>query len=254
MELFLRDPYTARAFAKPRGYAGDAIMLDYVYGITRPDFQPHDPIGKEVFAFTTNADPGKAVRHRREVIAHIIDQATATHDRPIDVLALAAGHLREAEISSTIQERRFHRFVAFDQDAESLKVVDTAYAKCGIETVHGSVVDLLAKRLTFTGFDVVYAAGLFDYLSDKLARRLIAAMLAALRPGGLMVVPNFMPDIRETIYMEAFMKWLLIYRTEEDMSALIDEKAKTEIADVTFRRDPFDSVVYMICKKAGQNG
>src|SRR5258706_2028603 len=28
-----QDPMTMRAFEKPRGYAGDAVMMDYLYGI-----------------------------------------------------------------------------------------------------------------------------------------------------------------------------------------------------------------------------
>jgi hypothetical protein len=34
------DPLTRRAFAKPRGYAGDAVMMDYIYGIGLPDIPP----------------------------------------------------------------------------------------------------------------------------------------------------------------------------------------------------------------------
>ena len=30
-ELLQQDPLTFRAFTKPRGYAGDAVMMDYVY-------------------------------------------------------------------------------------------------------------------------------------------------------------------------------------------------------------------------------
>src|SRR5215475_11877146 len=30
-ELVLQDPYSRRAREKPRGYAGDAVMLDYIY-------------------------------------------------------------------------------------------------------------------------------------------------------------------------------------------------------------------------------
>src|SRR5215471_14831280 len=29
--MALEDPFTERAFSKPRGYAGDAVMLDYIY-------------------------------------------------------------------------------------------------------------------------------------------------------------------------------------------------------------------------------
>src|SRR6478735_1879201 len=28
-----QDPFTRRAYEKPRGYAGDAVMMDYVYGL-----------------------------------------------------------------------------------------------------------------------------------------------------------------------------------------------------------------------------
>jgi len=250
IKLLLRDPYTARAFAKPRGYAGDAVMLDYVYGITDPDIEPQDLVAKGVFTFTTNAEPARAVRYRREFIAHIIDQVAEASDRPIDVLALAAGHLREAAICDTIRQKRFRRCIAFDQDADSLQVMQSAYAEFGIKAIHGNVKDLLVKRLTFRGFDVVYAAGLFDYLPDKLAHRLMATMLAALRPGGLMLIPNFMPGIRESIYMEAFMKWFLIYRGEADLLGLLNEEMRSEIADISMRRDPFNNVIYMICRKA----
>src|SRR6185369_13041245 len=32
-DVFCQDPLTRRAFEKPRGYAGDAVMMDFVYGI-----------------------------------------------------------------------------------------------------------------------------------------------------------------------------------------------------------------------------
>src|SRR5436305_1600719 len=32
VDVLHRDPFTYRAFCKPRGYAGDAEMMDYIYG------------------------------------------------------------------------------------------------------------------------------------------------------------------------------------------------------------------------------
>src|SRR4051812_11537217 len=32
MKVLHQDPFTFRAFSKPRGYAGDAVMMDYIYG------------------------------------------------------------------------------------------------------------------------------------------------------------------------------------------------------------------------------
>ena len=32
-QFLYQDPLTWRALDKPRGYAGDAVMMDYIYGI-----------------------------------------------------------------------------------------------------------------------------------------------------------------------------------------------------------------------------
>ena len=35
--LMRQDPFTFRAFSKPRGYAGDAVTVDYIYGLGEAD-------------------------------------------------------------------------------------------------------------------------------------------------------------------------------------------------------------------------
>ena len=45
-------------------------------------------------------------------------------------------------------------------------------------------------------FDFVYAAGLFDYLSAPVASALTGRMFEMTRPGGLMLIPNFLVRVR----------------------------------------------------------
>ena len=44
-KVIMSDPYSRRAFDKPRGYAGDAVMLDFIY---RPHEADVDEAGKAV--------------------------------------------------------------------------------------------------------------------------------------------------------------------------------------------------------------
>jgi len=96
-ELLMQDPYTARAYQKPRGYAGDAVMLDYVYG-RRGSY--HDAgvtdLGMAIHAYSAGASPpARAVRWRRDWIASQIETSMIAAGRPVKVLSLACGHLRE---------------------------------------------------------------------------------------------------------------------------------------------------------------
>ena len=86
-----------------------------------------------------------------------------------------------------------------------------------METRQGSVKSLLSPNLALGRFDLVYAAGLFDYLSQRLAQRLTRVMFDLLHPGGQMLVTNFVPLIPDIGYMESFMDWHLIYRTHDEM-------------------------------------
>jgi len=79
--------------------------------------------------------------------------------------------------------------------------------------------------------DLVYAAGLYDYLSQPLATRLTKTMFDMLRPGGKLQVANFVPDHPEVGYMETFMQWSLIYRTESQLEDVAKEIPAPEIAD-----------------------
>ena len=115
-----------------------------------------------------------------------------------------------------------------------------------LEPVAGSVRDLIAGRVGCEGFDLAYAAGLFDYLSDEVSCRLIERMLACLRPGGRLLIGNFTPVNWGRSYMEAFMDWHLIHRTLQQLRDLGRRASQRfEIALERVSTDALGNIAYL---------
>jgi extracellular factor (EF) 3-hydroxypalmitic acid methyl ester biosynthesis protein len=248
--LLHQDPFTYRAFAKPRGYAGDAVMMDYIYGLGEAISAARGatPLGRTIFQYMGARPSAKAVRYRRRLLADLIDRVAARGSSR--VLAIAAGHLSEVELSAAVQTGKLQEFVAFDQDETSLSLVSREYAHLGVRTMPSSVRHILAGKAKLGRYDFVYAAGLFDYLSGPAAAALTCRMFEMTRPGGLMLIPNFLAGARDTGYMESFMDWHLIYRNHADMQALAAALPPSAVADCQIFDDSDDAITFLLVTKA----
>src|SRR5262249_11943579 len=118
--LLLQDLYTRRAFERPRGYAGDAAMLDYIYSGDPPDGTT--PLGGEVFRVTAGDSIAQSVVARRDLLAARIDTTAAWQERPV-ILSVGCGHLREAQVARAVRPGWGGTLYALDQDEASLAVV-----------------------------------------------------------------------------------------------------------------------------------
>jgi extracellular factor (EF) 3-hydroxypalmitic acid methyl ester biosynthesis protein len=245
--LLAQDPFTARARAKPRGYAGDAVMIDYIYrGLRKCERDEVTPLGRLLFDFTAGLSAAaRAVRDRRGLLAAHIDATARRVDMP-RILAVACGHLREAVISDAVRTESIGQLVALDQDAQSLDTLRDAYATVpAIDVVHGTVRDLLTGTLDLHGFDLIYAAGLYDYLPDRAARALTTDLALRLNPGGELLVGNFLPAPQCVGFMEALMDWSLVWRTEVQVADLGGGIPAGVIASSTTFTDATDSIAYL---------
>lgn len=232
----LEDPFTRWSHDKPRGYSGDAQLLDFIYG--HPSIAKavadSSEVGQALYAYTKDASSSVAVRERRNLLTKYVDEIAASKGPDTEVLAIAAGHLREANQSKALWSQGIRRWVALDQDPLSVGSITRDFAGTCIEAVDGSVRSILAKPDRLGRFDFVYAAGLYDYLSHKVSVRLTRACLQMLKPGGTFLFANFSEDIGVDGYMETFMNWALLLRSEADMWSIIEES-----------RDPGDKASVM---------
>src|SRR5262249_39920320 len=143
------------------------------------------------------------------------------------------------------RDGRIGRYIALDQDADSLEVVSRELGPLGIEPLHASVRDVLAGRVALAGFDLVYAAGLYDYLPTPVAQKLTRALFDALHPGGSLLIGNFLPDIASAGYMEAIMDWWLIYRSRAELLQLTERLPEREIEHIRIFADDIANVGFV---------
>ena len=170
-EVLHSDPFTRWGFEKPRGYPGDAVLLDYTYGygpFVEQTLGQATNVGKQVHSWLMTYSGAAGIRDRRRLLAGMIDE-TATWTSNPHVLSIACGHLRESLLSEALQKGTIGRFVAMDQDEESLKIVRQHRQDRRIETVRCSVKELLMMPQSWGTFDFIYAAGLYDYLPPSIA-------------------------------------------------------------------------------------
>ena len=222
--LIHEDPFTRRAFEKPRGYPGDAALLDDVYdGVNAIARLPAttSSLGRSLFTYTTATPTCRAVCARRDLLTQTVD-TIARNVQNARILAVAAGHLREAQQSQALRDGAIGAWVALDQDATSLQIACQADpAGAVIQTVPASIQDVLRNKVTLGSFDLIYTAGLYDYLVQPIARKLTHQLFAILRPGGRLLIGNVVANMPGAAYMEAYMDWWLTYRTSHDMCELM---------------------------------
>jgi extracellular factor (EF) 3-hydroxypalmitic acid methyl ester biosynthesis protein len=243
-----QDPFTRRSFDKPRGYPGDAGILDLIYGAV-PLPEGTTEMGTEVYAYTVQAPACESVRARRDLIAETIDEIADVVDKP-RILSVACGHLREAGKSRAVREGRIGEYLALDHDSDSLALVERDYGELGVRTINNSVRGLVTGKVQLTSLDFAYASGLYDYLGLPVATAVTKTMLEMLRPGGRLLVANFAPNLRDIGYMESYMAWSLIYRDERDMATIASGLPQERVARQRLFRDPHDNIVYLEVTRA----
>lgn len=250
----LRSEYWSRSYLKPHGYAGDFRMLEWMYDLefdrccdpTRPAV-----VNLLDYLYST-VHSVRAVWHRRRWFAYRIQKlhATVPRERPVRILDLACGGSRyvrdgvhDDDAGGAVE------LTLLDQDPAALAFVDgwlPDSLRPATRLICGPVRDTLrlvdqhapGRR---SRFDLVISTGLFDYLDDAAARRLLATMCQLARPGGSIALCNFAPEDPSRIVKDWVVDWPLVYRDCSALRALVPDTYS-----VCFDRSPDGGLVYAL--------
>lgn len=246
-----QDPFTRWSFEKPRGYSGDAQLLDFIYGheSTHAAIADASSLGRAIYDYTKQTPAAEAVRERRDLLTRHVDEIAATRGPGTEILTVAAGHLREANRSTALQDRRIERWVALDQDPLSVGSVARDFHGTPVQAIDGSVRGLLKETYNLGSFDFVYSAGLYDYLTDAVAVKLTKQCMKMLKPDGVMLFANFTPELIDDGYMETFMNWALLLRSEDDMWNIINSSVDRNTVEASVHFGANRNIVYGLVKK-----
>jgi SAM-dependent methyltransferase len=200
--------------------AGNAVLMDYLYGIdsTLRSLLPDGPT-EELFRYASSAPASRALRSRRQLLAREIDRCCDPLNGQARILCVGCGHLREADLARSLRHGQFRQFIALDAQVLSLKTVEASYAALGVQTQQCKLDDLFYGRQDLSHFDLIYSPGLYEVLDDHDARDLTRNLFARLLPGGRLLMGNFLPGVPNIAYLEGLLDWRPHYRND---AALLD--------------------------------
>lgn len=223
-----RSRFFNRSYHKPHGYAGDFRMIEWIYDLEsdRCDDPAQPGIVNCLDHVYSTIHAVVSVQQRRRWFTRLLHAERERLGGKLRVLDVACGGARYIRdfLESGRDVSGVH-VTLVDQDAAALAFCRTRslvpwLASARIETRSDSIVKL-ANHLRDRQFDVIISAGLFDYLSDTVARHVLSHMAALLAPGGVVAFSNFHTSDPSRVVKDWLVDWPLIYRDDNECAALL---------------------------------
>jgi extracellular factor (EF) 3-hydroxypalmitic acid methyl ester biosynthesis protein len=241
--LLLCSPFAYRTYYKPLGYAGDYEMVNM---ILRDPYEGSSLFAKTVNAWFLDQLPARAHRNRiNYLVTKLIGESarTAHAGRRTRVYNIGCGPASEIERffqQSALANQTDFKLMDFNQETiqNTSKALDTAKRINGrtprIDFERKPVQSLLkdAARSVINSpsgqFDLIYCAGLFDYLSDRVCKQLLGIFYEWLAPEGLLVATNVNEALPFRNKLEFILDWNLIYRTGKQLASLAPDSVPAD--------------------------
>jgi extracellular factor (EF) 3-hydroxypalmitic acid methyl ester biosynthesis protein len=236
-------PFLERGIKKPLGYSGDYGMMVMLYEYAD---QGDSLFNRFFHRFVCSEPAAVANRNRVGFLSDILlagyEQAVKRGAKSFKVTSVACGPARE--IYEFIRFANLTRevpvqIVLIDSEPHAL---DYAQARLRELSLPEKTVEFIfLKEDAVTGIiqrkdfvqwikesNFIISAGLFDYLTDRVSQKMIAALATDLSPEGEMLIGNISKRSPDVFAMDYFMDWRLILRDEPDLLSLFPLEAQND--------------------------
>ncbi len=242
----MRSKFAERAYFKPKGYAGDYLMMEHIYA-NEP--KGDGRLGEIVDTFCLQRPGSLAIHGRRKLLKeHLarISGLAAAEGKVTRIMNLACGPNRELfDFLAECPYSELIEALCVDIDPEALQYtnqfVNIFPHRASVRLMSENVIKWALGRVSHQlgKLDIIYSAGLCDYLDDRLFKALIKQCYNHLNPGGSLLLGNF-TAYTDSLFLDKLLKWELIYRNADDLKEL-------------FSSTPFRDHVQIIAEKENVN-
>ncbi|HEV7782085.1 MAG TPA: class I SAM-dependent methyltransferase family protein [Chitinophagaceae bacterium] len=193
-EALLGDSYLlTRARKWFRGYPGDFETLEAIY---KGAPQSSEGIGLYMDTYFLKRHLARGVRDRKDFLRDYLVKELGGRDKGQNILNIACGSCRELyDMIETLNQQQAS-ITCTDSDADALAYAEEILFRRDMQHLpkfvkHNAIKFISAEKTAsqFGTQDIIYSAGLFDYLNDETLVRIFSSLYALLDENGVFIAP-----------------------------------------------------------------
>ncbi|MRI00937.1 hypothetical protein GH721_10400 [Kriegella sp. EG-1] len=209
---FLAETLQGHVLRKPYGYPGDFLLIDKIY----TEFKTLNTAFRIWDEYFHQQTVPRAIRNRKEYFKKLIaNKSKVTND--LKILNVVSGSGRE------LFEMYSNNSIGCNITTTCVELDDyaIAYSK-GLNTEFNPQIEYVHSNIfnysSFKKHDVIWSAGLCNYLNDNALILLLQYFKSKLAPGGEIILGNFNKENNPSRnYLEIMGDWHLIHRTGKQL-------------------------------------
>ena len=252
--FFKQSYFMNRARTWPYGYPGDHEMLEKIYQAMAVSKQG---IGLYLDNYFLNCTLAKGVRERKTKLSALLIREIENREANSKIMNIGCGSSREIfDIGAQLnQYAPKMTFLDFDEKA-------TQYSKNLLFNAEIDISNFVFKKFnalklanidytkkTFESQDIIYSAGLFDYLTTKVLTKIIGSLYELLNYDGLIIAPFKDAQNYKTFDYHWLSDWSYFHqRNIEDVRHIL-EMALPPKTKIRIESSPSPAINFFIIEK-----